>query len=181
MPDPSRMVRIWLAGTLVKRSIFWVVGHLTSMRSMTVDLPRPKWRRRSDWDKSLFVPNDSTPFNKHAATGLQSISCGQQSFIDFNKAWNLLCKHEVAGSIPVTSTNFFPQNREDSRTIELTGSSRERGNPRLFSGRPSSRADFELAGSRGRCAVTPSVPHELQLERRESANHRPEKSWGRAN
>src|SRR5882724_10346627 len=53
MPEDSRMVRIWLAGILVKRSNFWVVGHFTSMRSMTVVLPRPKWRRRSDWDMTL--------------------------------------------------------------------------------------------------------------------------------
>src|SRR5256885_2112388 len=53
MPEDSRMVRIWLAGIFVKRSIFWVVGHFTSMRSMTADLPRPKWRRRSDWDMTL--------------------------------------------------------------------------------------------------------------------------------
>src|SRR5690242_16849881 len=53
MPAPSLMVRIWLGEILVKRSIFWVVGHFTSMRSMMADLPRPKWRRRSDWDMTL--------------------------------------------------------------------------------------------------------------------------------
>src|SRR5579862_172133 len=53
MPEPSRMVRIWLAGTLGKRSIFCVVGHFTSIRSANWDLPRPKWRRRSDWHMTL--------------------------------------------------------------------------------------------------------------------------------
>ena len=42
MPSPSRTVSIWFAFTCVKRSIFCVVGHFTSMASTVSVFPRPK-------------------------------------------------------------------------------------------------------------------------------------------
>lgn len=44
------MVTIWFAFTCVKRSIFWVVGHFTSIKSITAAFPiwtavAAKWAR----------------------------------------------------------------------------------------------------------------------------------------
>src|SRR5262249_31626356 len=53
IPPSSRMVRIWLAFTCVKRSIFCVVGHFTSITSTTDAFPNPKCKRKSLCDITL--------------------------------------------------------------------------------------------------------------------------------